>query len=86
MAGNIKGITVEIGGSTTKLVSALKEVDKEIRGTQKELREIEKLLKLDPKDTELLAQKQRALGDAGLSLLDWHLHRLLQKDGMWDRA
>ena len=64
MAGNIKGITVEIGGSTTKLVSALKDVDKEIRGTQKELREIEKLLKLDPKDTELLAQKQRALGDA----------------------
>ncbi len=64
MAGNIKGITVEIGGSTTKLVAALRDVDKEIRGTQKELREIEKLLKLDPKDTELLAQKQRALGDA----------------------
>ena len=49
MAGNrIKGITVEIGGDTTKLQTALKGVNTEIRNTQSQLKDVEKLLKLDP--------------------------------------
>ena len=64
MANNIKGITIEIGGDTTKLDKALNGVNKQVRSTQSELREVEKLLKLDPKNTELLAQKQTLLKDA----------------------
>ena len=64
MANRIKGITVEIGGDTTKLQTALKGVNGEIRNTQSALRDVEKLLKLDPGNTELLAQKHRLLGEA----------------------
>ena len=64
MAGRIKGITVEINGDTTKLLKALQSVDKNIKNTQTQLKDVEKLLKLDPKNTELLAQKQKFLGDA----------------------
>ena len=62
--GTIQGITVEIGGDTTKLQTALKGVNTEIRNTQSQLRDVDKLLKLDPGNTELLAQKHRLLGDA----------------------
>lgn len=48
MADRIKGITVEIGGDTTKLSDALKGVNKSIRQTQDQLRDVNKLLKLDP--------------------------------------
>ena len=61
---NIKGITIEIGGNTTGLDKALKGVNSTINTTQNELKEINKALKLDPKNTELLAQKQRALAKA----------------------
>ena len=64
MAGRIQGITVEIGGDTTKLQTALKGVNNEIKNTQSQLRDVDKLLKLDPGNTELLAQKHRLLGDA----------------------
>lgn len=64
MAGSIKGITVEIGGDTTGLSKALGGINKEISSTQKQLKEVERLLKLDPKNTELLAQKQRLLSEA----------------------
>ncbi len=65
MAGNrIKGITVEIGGDTTKLQTALKGVNTEIRNTQSQLKDVEKLLKLDPGNTELIAQKHRLLVQA----------------------
>ena len=63
-ANRIKGITVEIGGDTTKLQTALKGVNTEIRNTQSQLKDMEKLLKLDPGNTELMAQKHRLLGDA----------------------
>lgn len=63
MAGTIKGMTIEIGGNTTPLEQALKSVNKEIKGTQSELKEVDKLLKLDPKNVELLKQKQQLLGD-----------------------
>ena len=57
MAGNrIRGITVEIGGDTTKLQTALKGVNTEIRNTQSQLKDVEKLLKLDPQKHRLLAQ------------------------------
>ena len=65
MAGRIQGITVEIGGDTTKLQTALKGVNTEIRNTQSQLRDVDKLLKLDPGNTELLAQKHRLLGGCG---------------------
>lgn len=61
---NIKGITVEIDGDTTGLQRALSGVNTEIKNTQSALRDVEKLLKLDPTNTELLAQKQRLLTDA----------------------
>lgn len=64
MANNIKGITIEIGGDTTKLDKALGGVNKNVKSTQAELREVEKLLKLDPKNTEALAQKQQLLTKA----------------------
>lgn len=64
MAGRIQGITVEINGDTTKLRTALKGVNTEIRNTQGQLRDVEKLLKLDPGNIELLAQKHRLLGQA----------------------
>ena len=64
MAGRIKGITVEIGGDTTGLEKALKSVNTTIRNTQSQLKDVNRLLKLDPSNTELLSQKQRALKDA----------------------
>ena len=60
----IQGITVEIGGDTTKLTAALKGVNGEIRTTQSQLRDVERLLKLDPGNTELLAQRHRLLAQA----------------------
>lgn len=62
MAGTIKGMTIEIEGNTEPLQQALKSTDKEIKSTQNELREVNKLLKLDPTNTELLEQKQKLLG------------------------
>ena len=64
MANRIKGITVEIGGDTTGLDKALKGVQSTLRITQSSLRDVNKLLKLDPSNTELLTQKQRLLKDA----------------------
>ena len=64
MANRIKGITVEIGGDTTKLSKALEGVNKTIKNTQTQLKDVEKLLKLDPTNTELLSQKQRLLADS----------------------
>ncbi len=64
MANRIKDITVEIGGDTTKLQTDLKGGNSEIRNTQSQLRDVEKLLKLDPGNTELLAQRHRLLGQA----------------------
>lgn len=61
MAGAIRGITVEIGGDTTKLGKALESTEKKSRSLQVELRQIEKLLKFDPTNTDLLAQKQDVL-------------------------
>lgn len=64
MASRIKGITVEIGGDTTGLDKALKSVNSSIKTTQSSLKDVSKLLKLDPTNTELLTQKQKLLKDA----------------------
>jgi len=59
----IKGLVVEIGGDTTKLGKALDSVDKQSRGLSSELEDVNRLLKLDPKNTELLGQKQQILAE-----------------------
>lgn len=64
MAGRIAGITIEIGGNTTKLQKALTGVDKQLRATQANLKDVNKLLKLNPGSTELLTQKQKNLSEA----------------------
>ncbi|WP_052343842.1 hypothetical protein [Bacillus massiliigorillae] len=61
MAGNIKGITIEIGGETTGLQNALKDVNKQSTSLQTELKQVERALKFDPGNIELLAQKQQIL-------------------------
>lgn len=63
MAKNIKGINLEIGGDTAGLNRAFAETDKQLRKTAGELKEVERYLKLDPQNTELLAQKEKLLGD-----------------------
>jgi phage-related minor tail protein len=60
---NIRGITIEIGGDTTKLGKALEGTEKQTRSLQTELKSVEKLLKFDPTNTDLLAQKQKLLAD-----------------------
>lgn len=65
MASNrIKGITIEIGGDTTKLDKALRSTDSNLWAIQKDLKAVEAGLKLDPTNVDLLAQKQRLLADA----------------------
>ena len=62
MANRIKGITVEIGGGTTGLDKALKGVNSTIKKiTQSQLRDVNRLLKIDPSNAKLLAQKQQLL-------------------------
>lgn len=63
MAGNIKGITIEIAGDTTKLGKALASANKEIKNAQSNLKSVEKALKLDPTNVEMLKAKQNALND-----------------------
>lgn len=60
----IKGLTVEIGGDTTKLGKALEAVDKKSNNLSSELGEINRLLRFDPGNVDLLAQKQKVLADA----------------------
>lgn len=61
MADKIRGITIELAGDTSKLTQSLKGVNSSLTATQKQLKDVDKLLKLDPKNTELLRQKQQLL-------------------------
>nr|DAJ89461.1 MAG TPA: minor tail protein [Caudoviricetes sp.] len=63
MAENVKGIVVEIGGDTKGLSKAISNLNGEIRGTQTELNKVNRLLKLDPTNIDLLKQKEQLLGD-----------------------
>ena len=64
MADRLKGITLEIGGDTQNLSKSLKDVNDTIKNTQTQLKDVQKLLKLDPTNTELLRQKQQLFRDA----------------------
>lgn len=64
MAQKIKGITIEIGGDTTKLDKALGEVNSKTRQLQSELKGVNSLLKMDPKNVTLLKQKQDLLNQS----------------------
>lgn len=61
MADRVKGITIEIGGDTTGLSKAMSGINKDISSTQSELKKVDKLLKMDPGNTELLRQKYELL-------------------------
>ena len=63
-AGRIKGITIEIGGDSTKLTSALAKVDNALNKTQSNLRDLNKALKLDPGNADLIKDKQLELNKA----------------------
>lgn len=60
----LKGLTIKIGGDTTDLEKSLNKIDSQSGSLSKELGQINKLLKLDPTNTDLLAQKQKVLADA----------------------
>lgn len=62
-AGRIKGITIEIGGDTTKLVSALSKVDNAISASKTNIRDLDRALKLDPTNVNLIKDRQRELGN-----------------------
>jgi len=64
MSGNIKGINIQFAGETTALNKALQDVNKKSRDLQGELRDVDRLLKLDPTNTELVAQRQQLLAEA----------------------
>lgn len=64
MANRIKGITIDIGANTVPLTDALKEADKSLKSTQTQLNDVNRLLKLDPKNVELLSQKHKLLTSA----------------------
>lgn len=62
MAGKkIKGITIELGADTSNFQKAMKNIDETLNTTQKTLKDINKLLKLDPGNVDLLRQKQEQL-------------------------
>jgi phage-related minor tail protein len=60
----LKGLTIQIGGDTSELLDSLKDVEKKGASLSKELGDINKLLKMDPKNTQLLAQKQKVLAES----------------------
>ena len=68
MASRIQGTTVEIGGDTTKLSKALESVNKSIKGTQSGLKDVNKLLKLDPSNVVMLSTEGDVLGSFSLTL------------------
>ena len=61
MAGNIKGITIEFTGDTSKLDKSLREINKNTRAIDKELNQVNKALKFNPTSVELWRQKQTLL-------------------------
>lgn len=63
-SNRIRGITIEVGGDTTKLDKALAGTDKQLKQTTANLKDVERLLKMDPGNVELLTQKQRLLTEA----------------------
>ena len=75
MASRIAGITIEIGGNTTKLQKSLQDVDKKLKTTASNLKDVNKLLQMKPGNVELLTQKQKQLSEA-ISLTKTRLQEL----------
>lgn len=61
MPGKIRGITIELGGDASGLIKSMQSATKEVKGVQSALRDVNKLLTLNPASTELLTQKQKLL-------------------------
>lgn len=61
--GRIKGITIEFDANTTELGKALRKINDEAKGLDKDLKEVNRSLRFNPKNTELLAQKATLLKD-----------------------
>lgn len=83
MAGSIKGIIVEIGGDTSGLQKALSKVNSATSSLSRELRGVNSLLKLDPKNTELLSQKQEILKE-NIELTEESLKELQEAKSKYD--
>ena len=64
MAKTIKGITIELEGKTSGLVKSLAEVDKQLKETQDALKQVDQALDLDPKNVDLVVNKQKVLNEA----------------------
>ena len=64
MAKKIKGITIEIGADTKQFTKAIADAEKQIGDAAYKMRDINKLLKADPKNVELLTQKQKTFTEA----------------------
>lgn len=62
IGNKVKGITIEFNGETTKLGRAVNEINKKTRDLDSQLKSVDKALKFNPSNTELLAQKQTLLG------------------------
>lgn len=61
MAGNIKGITIEFNGDTTKLDKALRQINNNTKSLDRELKQVDKALKFNPGNVDLWRQKQTLL-------------------------
>lgn len=61
IGGKVKGITIEFNGDTTKLGNALKQIDSKSKSVDRSLQQVNRALRFNPKNTELVAQKQTLL-------------------------
>ncbi len=85
MAGNIKGITIEFAGDTSKLDKSLREVSKSAKAIDKELRQVDKALKLNPTSVDVWRQKQDLLKQK-IKETERQLDLLKQKQASMDAA
>lgn len=84
MAGKIRGITIELNGDTSGLTKSLESVNKDLKSTKSQLQDVERLLKLDPNNVELLRQKSvllnKAIGESKTKLEDLRKAEAAMKD------
>ena len=81
MAGKkIRGITIELGADFTQVTDAFEKVSKDLSSTESKLRDVNKLLKLDPENVVALSQKQGYLKDA----IEQTAQKLIEEKNMFD--
>lgn len=83
--GAVKGMVVRIGGDTSQLNEAIRKSNSEIKSTEKELKEVNRLLKLDPTNTDILKQKQKLLSQE-IGQTTTKLEALKQKQKVFDET